>query len=69
MIDENDRLLLIVVRHMLALLLLRCAPHDDARQTLRAGAIQLLGAIEDALGVERTFAPRRERRARRKRVL
>ena len=43
--------------------LLMLTPHvpEAQRMTVRAGAIQALGAIEDALGVPRTFPTRAER--------
>lgn len=45
--------------------LLACLPSlpEEHRQSARAGAVQALGALEDALGVERTI-PRREERRR-----
>jgi hypothetical protein len=38
---------------------------EDHRDHVRHGAVQALGAIEDVLGVPRTFAPRDERRRER----
>jgi hypothetical protein len=48
-----------------ALLLLVPTLPEDRRSEVRAGAVQALGAIEDVLGVPRTFAPRDERRRER----
>lgn len=46
------------------LAVLACVP-EAQRLTVRAAAIQALGAIEDALDVPRTFAPREQRRRER----
>lgn len=46
------------------LAVLGCVP-EAQRLTVRAAAIQALGAIEDALNVPRTFAPRETRRRER----
>lgn len=43
--------------------LLAMLPVVVARPELKAGAVQWLGALEDALGLERTIPRREERRA------
>lgn len=40
-------------------------PDDEHRPSIRAGCIQALGAVEEALQVERTFPRRDARRAER----
>jgi hypothetical protein len=45
--------------------LLAALPVVVARPDLKAGAVQWLGALEDALGMERTIPRRDERRAAR----
>ena len=45
--------------------LLAMLPVVVTRPDLKAGAVQWLGALEDALGLERTIPRREERRAER----
>jgi hypothetical protein len=52
-----------------ALLLLLPTMPDAHRQDVKAGAIMALGAVEDALGLERTVPKRDERRRERERAL
>lgn len=48
--------------NMRAMLLLLALVPDDRRDHMKHSCVQLLGALEDTLGVERTFPPRQERR-------
>lgn len=56
--DDRTRALLLTI-HAAALAVLR-SPTDPS---LRAALLMALGAIEEALGLPRTFATRKDRRA------
>jgi len=58
--------ILVTQREQLRMILLSLSLIDEPyRHQVRAGAIQMLGAVEDALGYERTYPRRDERRRER----
>lgn len=58
--------MLVTQRESLRMLLLTLPFIDEAyRNDVKAGAMQALGAVEDALGYERTYPKRDERRRER----
>jgi len=66
--DNNALTLAILVtqREQLRMVLLSLSLIDEPyRNQVKAGAIQMLGAVEDALGYERTYPRRDERRRER----
>jgi hypothetical protein len=70
MIDPTTHILLHAQRaNLQALLALLLTVPEAQRNSVRAGAVQALGALEDALGVERTMSRREERREERRREL
>ena len=61
-LDDATRAALIAGRAYLVAVLPIAIRHPD----LRAGAVQFLGALEDALGMERTMPRREDRRNERR---